>query len=112
MIVFPIALFWVAYSIGSYGIVLIRGWDITISEWVNPLKGYTWPADGSAPATIPAGQLLPGVAVGAAAGGTTANPTSPQIGGTSGTSKPVNGKCPPGNTYDPVTKLCLGPAAD
>lgn len=37
------------YTIGSYGYVLIKGWDISFREWVSPLNPYQWPAKGSQP---------------------------------------------------------------
>jgi hypothetical protein len=116
--IFPILLIFGAYSISSYGVVLVKGWNITASEWINPVAGFAWPTDGSAPLCVPPGQLFPsksatGVQCGSASSGgngTTQNPTGPQIGGTSGVSKPKKGKCPPGNTYNPVTGDCQGPA--
>ena len=48
------------YTIGSYGIVLLRGWDIPWRQWVNPLDPWQWPAKGTAMPPIPAGQIFPG----------------------------------------------------
>lgn len=47
---------WTGYALVSYGYVLIRGWDISWKQWVNPLNPYSgpWP-----PQTIPDGTLLP-----------------------------------------------------
>lgn len=53
-----IVLGWVAYAVGSYGWVLLRGWDIPFRAWVSPLNPYQWPAGGPGP--IPDEQLFPG----------------------------------------------------
>jgi hypothetical protein len=45
------------YAIASYGIVLLRGYDIPWRRWINPLDPWTWPS-GAVP-TIPAGQVFP-----------------------------------------------------
>lgn len=47
-----------AYAVLSYGYVLIRGWDITFKQWVDPLNPYQWPASGDPP-TVPTGQVFP-----------------------------------------------------
>jgi len=57
---------WVAYTVGSYGWVLIRGWDISFRSWVSPLNPYQWPAGGPGP--IPDNQLFPTGAAGPATG--------------------------------------------
>jgi hypothetical protein len=45
------------YAVGSYGVVLLRGYDISPKQWFNPLHPLTsWPARG----TIPATQIWPG----------------------------------------------------
>jgi hypothetical protein len=47
-----------AYTIGSYGVVLLKGWDIPWRAWVDPLHPWTtWPAP-----KIPAGQVFPSAA--------------------------------------------------
>jgi hypothetical protein len=66
---FPLLLLWGAYSISSYGYVMLRGWDIPVSSWLNPLDAYVWPAKGTNPPIIPAGQLFPGSAIKAGSGG-------------------------------------------
>lgn len=47
------------YTVGSYGWVLLKGYDITFKEWVDPLHPYTWPSSGK-PGAIPPGQVFPG----------------------------------------------------
>jgi hypothetical protein len=51
------------YTVASYGWVLLKGYDITFKQWVNPLNPYTWPASG-APATVAAGNVFPTGAAG------------------------------------------------
>jgi hypothetical protein len=47
-----------AYTIGSYGVVLLKGWNIPWRAWVDPLHPWTtWPAP-----KIPAGQVFPSAA--------------------------------------------------
>ena len=56
----------IGYSVGSYGYVLVRGWNIPVKQWFDPLDPWQWPS-GSVP-TVPAGQIFPGT--GSAAAGT------------------------------------------
>lgn len=46
------------YTIASYGVVLLKGYNITLKQWIDPLDPYVWPA-GKIP-KIPAGQIFPG----------------------------------------------------
>jgi hypothetical protein len=65
----PILVIFAGYTISSYGVVLVKGWDISWKTWINPLDAYQWPS-GGVPA-VPQGQVLPGVeaaGTGAAAG--------------------------------------------
>lgn len=68
--IFPLVLAFTSYTIGSYAVVLFKGWNVTIGEWVNPLRGFTWP---DTPECIPDTQVFPGGAgvpcSGGAAGG-------------------------------------------
>ena len=45
------------YAIASYGVVLLRGYDIRWSSWINPLNPYVWPA-GPVP-NVPPTQVFP-----------------------------------------------------
>jgi len=56
----PLGFVWglVAYSVGGWGYVLVRGWDINFREWISPLHPYQWPASGDPP-TIPVGRIWP-----------------------------------------------------
>jgi hypothetical protein len=53
---------WLGYGLGSYGYVLVRGWNIPARQWFNPLDPYQWPAKGGTVPTVPAGQTFPGKA--------------------------------------------------
>jgi hypothetical protein len=44
------------YTIASYGVVLLRGYDIPFRQWIDPTDPWQWPA--TVP-TIPATQLWP-----------------------------------------------------
>jgi hypothetical protein len=59
MLVFGIALLFAGYGVGSYGYVLVKGWDITLREWFSPLNPYQWPQN-SDPPSVPQGQVWPG----------------------------------------------------
>ena len=45
MLPVAILVLWGAYSVGSWGYVLVKGYNITYKEWVNPLNPYSggWP---------------------------------------------------------------------
>jgi hypothetical protein len=47
------------YAVASYGVVLVRGYDIPWRRWVNPLDAWDWPAKGQPIAKIPPTQLWP-----------------------------------------------------
>lgn len=55
-----IVVMFAGYTIASYGIVLLRGYDITWKQWINPLAPWTWPAKGTQIPKVPATQFLPG----------------------------------------------------
>jgi hypothetical protein len=52
---------WAGYAVSMWGYTLIRGYNVTFGQLVNPVhpygtgKGQPWP-----PPLIPKGQLLPG----------------------------------------------------
>lgn len=52
-----IIMIFAGYTVGSYGWVLLKGYDITFKEWVNPLAPYQYPS-GSVP-TVPKGHVFP-----------------------------------------------------
>jgi hypothetical protein len=45
------------YTIASYGVVLLKGYDVPWRQWVNPLNPYTWPK-GAIPQASPT-QVFP-----------------------------------------------------
>lgn len=55
-----IATLFAGYAIASYGHVLLKGWDITPRQWIDPIHPWTWPAKGSDIPKVPATQFLPG----------------------------------------------------
>lgn len=73
MILAPIIVIFAGYTAASYGLILMKSWEIPFRAWVSPLHPYQWPADGSPPPKMPAGQLLPGGAI-AGGGGISATP--------------------------------------
>lgn len=62
MLVIGMAVLYAGYTVGSYGWVLLKGWDIPFRAWISPLHPYTWPAGGAEPPPIPPTQLFPGSA--------------------------------------------------
>jgi hypothetical protein len=54
-----IVVMFAGYTIGSYGWILIKGYDVPWRRWVNPLDPWTWPKGADIP-KVPAGHLLPG----------------------------------------------------
>jgi hypothetical protein len=108
MVAVGMLLIWGGYSAGLWGWCLLRDYDVTFGQLTSPLhpymsnKGDTWP-----PAKIPDTQIWPGGAPGGSKGG---GGKAPSV--SSGTKPPnPDGSCPPGYTWDPKQKLCIGPAA-
>lgn len=62
------AMAWSFYGVGTWGWILLKGYDITFTQWFNPMKPYIWQG---APPMVPAGVVLPN-GQGAAADKTTA----------------------------------------
>lgn len=56
-----------AYAIGTYGWILVKGWDIPLRAWVSPLAPYTWPKYPDEPPKIPGSQVWPSARTGATA---------------------------------------------
>jgi hypothetical protein len=65
------------YTVGSYGWVLVKGWNIPFRRWVSPLNPYTWPSGGGDPTPIPANKLFPSSVAPAAARGAAPAGTAP-----------------------------------
>ena len=55
-----IAMVWAGYGLGSWGWILVKGYNITLREWFSPLHPYQWPASTSATIPrVPKGSLFP-----------------------------------------------------
>ena len=46
------------YTVASYGVILVKGWDVPWRKWINPVDPWQWPASGPVP-KIPPTRLLP-----------------------------------------------------
>jgi hypothetical protein len=57
MIALGFAAFWGFYGIGTWGWILVKGYNITFTDWFNPMKPYYWP--GGTPGIVPAGSVFP-----------------------------------------------------
>jgi hypothetical protein len=69
-----IGVIWLGYSITLWGYCLVRGYNVTFTELVNPVHPVDWKtATGS---TVPQGQILPGAAADAGANATAAPPST------------------------------------
>lgn len=70
------------YGVGSWGWLLVKGYNITLREWFSPLSPYTGPLDGNG--LVPPGSIFPTgkkAAAGSAGGSTAApKPTPPAPG--------------------------------
>jgi hypothetical protein len=85
-------LLWAGYGIGTYGYVLIRGWNISPGEWFSPLSPYAWPA-GSPPCYTGSGILPSGDAADNGPCGSTSAGFSPDT----FVAPTRSGKCPAGS---------------
>jgi hypothetical protein len=65
-VTFAILIMFGGYAVGSYGYILLKGYDITFKQWVNPLNPFIWPASGNPP-LVPAGKVFPTGTAGSAA---------------------------------------------
>jgi hypothetical protein len=90
------------YTIGSYGWILLKGYNVPFRSWVSPLNPYQWPAKGQPIPQIPPGRVFPGKA--SAAGGAANGFNAPK--GTKVKPGP-GGRCPPG--YFLVGRECVSP---
>ena len=90
-VVLSILVLFTGYTVTSYGVVLLHGWNVTFKQWINPLDAYTWPADGADPDPIPPGQLFPGSAATDTAGPfPKVGPAAPKNPGVAATGAPAN----------------------
>lgn len=80
MLTFGMVVVFGAYTVSSYGWVLLKGWDIPFRSWISPLNPYQWPADGTEPPAIPPASLFPtGKGKGSQWGGDIQNPSPPNV---------------------------------
>jgi hypothetical protein len=78
------------YAVASYGYVLLRGWDISWKQWIDPLDAYVW---AGTPGFIPAGQVFPNqatLAVAAVTAGAPSTPAQSKNPGVAATGAPAN----------------------
>jgi hypothetical protein len=54
------------YTIASYGVILLKGWDITWKQWINPLNPWKW--SGKPPPILPT-EIWPSASLASNAGG-------------------------------------------
>jgi hypothetical protein len=56
MAAFGMAIGWFGYGFASWGYCLMRGYDVKLTDWLNPIHPYTggWP-----PPQIPDTSILP-----------------------------------------------------
>jgi hypothetical protein len=52
-------LIWAGYAISLWGYTLLRGYDVTFPQLVNPVHPYGSQGQAWPPPPIPKGQLLP-----------------------------------------------------
>ena len=57
MLTLGMGIVFAGYSVGSYGWVLLQGWDIPLRSWVSPLHPFVWPSGD--PPTTPPNKLFP-----------------------------------------------------
>jgi hypothetical protein len=49
---------WLGYGLGSWGYFLVRGYDVKLGDWLNPVHVYT--ANPLKAGPVPASQVFPG----------------------------------------------------
>lgn len=59
MLALGIGFLFAGYTVGTYGWVLLKGYDIPFRQWVSPLHPWQWPAAGGTIPPIPDTQLFP-----------------------------------------------------
>lgn len=66
---FPVGVLiaWAGYGLGSWGWILVKGYNITFTEWFNPVHVFEWPGPQAKIPMVPAGSVWP-TAKGPAAG--------------------------------------------
>lgn len=64
---------WAGYGIGSYGWVMLKGYNVSAAAWFTPVGTFEW---SSNPGMVPKGQVFPGQAPGSGSGNTTSATSS------------------------------------
>jgi hypothetical protein len=59
VIAIGVVLVWAGYGVGSYGWVLIKGYNIPVRQWFSPIHPWQWPAAGATVPTVPLGHIFP-----------------------------------------------------
>jgi hypothetical protein len=71
VIALSVGIIWAGYTVGLYGYVLLKGYNVTLAELVNPVHIYS--SSLASAGQIPASQILPS---GTSSGSTPASFTS------------------------------------
>lgn len=58
MLPLGMVLTFVGYGVGTYGYVLVKGYNITLRQWFSPLHPWQGPLDKAG--MVPPGQIFPG----------------------------------------------------
>lgn len=58
MVALAVGFAWLGYTYGLYGWCLIKGYDVTLRELMNPATVYQWPQGG--PPIMPPDTIFPG----------------------------------------------------
>lgn len=97
-----IVLLLVSYGTGLTGYSLIRGYDMTVGSFWNPVHPGKWNTNiYTGTAVFPDGKTQAKPGSGPGPGGSTPIPGSAAV-------KPKTpGKCPPGYLWDPGSRTCL-----
>lgn len=54
--VLGMGIMFLGYTLSSWGYVLVRGYNITLGEWLDPVHAYKWPKE---PKKVPHGHIFP-----------------------------------------------------
>lgn len=67
MILFGMLVVWGGYGLGTWGWILVKGYDVSFAQWFNPAHPFEWPKPPAVPPAIPADQIFPGSQISSAA---------------------------------------------
>jgi hypothetical protein len=99
MVAIGMLLAWGGYATASWGYLLVRGYDVKFTDWINPVTQFRGNPSKAGP--IPPGQIFPGQNVNTTGGVPGENIVKPG----------KNNSCPDGYTYVPSVKRCFPPEA-